>query len=76
MKVATDAIDFGWGGHSITGVSNVAHEYFSECVGSRPFLNVSRIGGRRHVLASTTRKPMQGILCSLTSESYEPPWHY
>jgi hypothetical protein len=30
IKVATDAIDFGWGGHTLGGASLIAHEYFSE----------------------------------------------
>ena len=27
--VATDASDIGWGGHTLSGISYVAHEYFS-----------------------------------------------
>jgi len=30
IKVATGAIDFGWGGHTLSGTSHIAHEYFSE----------------------------------------------
>jgi len=30
IKVATDASDFGWGGHTLGGTSYIAHEYFSE----------------------------------------------
>ena len=30
IKVATDAIDFGWGGHTLGGTSYIAHEYFSD----------------------------------------------
>jgi hypothetical protein len=29
IKVATDASDIGWGGHTLSGVRYVAHEYFS-----------------------------------------------
>ena len=29
IKVATDACDIGWGGHTLSGVTYVAHEYFS-----------------------------------------------
>jgi hypothetical protein len=29
IKVATDASDIGWGGHTLSGISYVAHEYFS-----------------------------------------------
>jgi hypothetical protein len=28
--MASDAIDFGWGGHIMQGVREYAHEYFSE----------------------------------------------
>jgi len=30
IKVATDANDFDWGGHTLGGTSNIAREYFSE----------------------------------------------
>jgi hypothetical protein len=30
IKVATDASDFGWGGHTLGGTTTIAHEYFSE----------------------------------------------
>ena len=30
IQVATDAGDFGWGGHTLSGVIFIAHEYFSE----------------------------------------------
>ena len=30
IKVATAACDFGWGGHTLSGTSHIAHEYFSE----------------------------------------------
>jgi hypothetical protein len=30
VRVATDASDFGWGGHTLSGPHEVAHEYFSE----------------------------------------------
>jgi hypothetical protein len=30
IKVATDANDFGWGGHTLGGTSYIVHEYFSE----------------------------------------------
>ena len=30
IKVATDATDFGLGGHTLSGTSHIAHEYFSE----------------------------------------------
>ena len=30
IKVAIDAIDFGWGGHTLSGIPHVAHGYFSE----------------------------------------------
>jgi len=30
FKVATDDIDFGWGGHTLEGTSYIAHDYFSE----------------------------------------------
>ncbi len=29
IKVAMDASDFGWGGHTLNGPSFIAHEYFS-----------------------------------------------
>ncbi len=28
--MASDASDFGWGGHTMQGVTEYAHEYFSE----------------------------------------------
>jgi hypothetical protein len=31
IKVATDASDIGWGGHTLSGVTYVAHEYCSPC---------------------------------------------
>ena len=30
IRMASDASDFGWGGHTMQGVSEYAHEYFSE----------------------------------------------
>ena len=30
IKVATDASDFGWGGHTLSGISHIAHECFSD----------------------------------------------
>ena len=30
IKVATDANDFAWGGHTMTGPLKIAHEYSSE----------------------------------------------
>ncbi len=30
IKEATDASDFGWGGHTLGGSSFIAHEYFAE----------------------------------------------
>jgi hypothetical protein len=30
IKVAIDASDFGWGGHTLSGTFHIAHEYFSE----------------------------------------------
>ncbi len=29
IKVAIDGSDFGWGGHTLHGISFIAHEYFS-----------------------------------------------
>jgi len=40
IKVATDAIDFGCGGHIFGGTSYIAHEYFSD-VGDYPILYIS-----------------------------------
>ena len=28
IKIATDASDIGWGGHTLSGVMYVAHKYF------------------------------------------------
>jgi hypothetical protein len=47
IKIATDASDIGWGGHTLSGVTYVAHEYFSawEAIQSftyREFLGVNR----------------------------------
>jgi hypothetical protein len=30
IRMASDASDFGWGGHTMQGVREYAHEYFSE----------------------------------------------
>jgi hypothetical protein len=30
IKIATDASDFGWGGHTLSGICHIAHEYFFE----------------------------------------------
>ena len=30
IRMASDASDFGWGGHTMQGVPEYAHEYFSE----------------------------------------------
>jgi hypothetical protein len=30
IKIATDASDIGWGGHTLSGITYVAHEYFSQ----------------------------------------------
>ena len=30
IKVAKDASDFGWGGHTLSVIPHIAHEYFSE----------------------------------------------
>ena len=30
IKVATDASDYGWGGHTLGCISHIPHEFFSE----------------------------------------------
>ena len=45
IKVATDASDFAWGGHNLSGTSHIAHEYLSEweAIQSSTFRDLLRI---------------------------------
>ncbi len=73
IKVATDASDFGWGGHTLGGTLFLAHEYVSEWEAVQSSTYREMLGVTLCLQALVER--CKGKLVVLQVDAiYEPTW--